>query len=407
MSVSKREWVAPNGEKKQAWVVRYSDGSGTRRLKTFAKKKDADVFESSTKVEVRQGTHVADSVSITIKEAGRRWIESGEAAGLERSTINQRKRHLKFHIEPLIGDTLLSKLTAPSVRDFEDRLRKEGRSPAMLKKIVVSLGSILGDSIERGLATRNPVRDVRARRKSAADKRQKRRLEVGRDIPSREEIKRIIGVLDGRWRPLMLTLIFAGLRSSEVRAMRWQDVDFERKAIHVRQRVDEFGQIGQPKSTAGTREIPVPPMLIAALKEWKLACPRRATGQLNADGEPIKELHYTFPNGVGRTESHANVWNRGVAPPQVKAGVAVATGKKDEDGNVIMKAKYSLHAFRHFYASWLINRTQDGGLGLPVKSVQQRMGHSSIMMTSDVYGHIFPRGDDAEELAAAERVLLG
>jgi integrase len=51
-------------------------------------------------------------------------------------------------------------------------------------------------------------------------------------------------------------------------------------------------------------------------------------------------------------------------------------------------------------------RLADGGLGLPPKVVQERLGHSSIMMTMDVYGHLFPRGDDAEELAAAEKALL-
>jgi integrase len=70
-------------------------------------------------------------------------------------------------------------------------------------------------------------------------------------------------------------------------------------------------------------------------------------------------------------------------------------------------AKYTgLHALRHFYASWLINRKRDGGLELPMKTVQQRLGHTSIVMTSDVYGHLFPHADDGSEMAEAERALL-
>ena len=70
-------------------------------------------------------------------------------------------------------------------------------------------------------------------------------------------------------------------------------------------------------------------------------------------------------------------------------------------------AKYTgLHALRHFYASWCINRRVDGGLELPLKVVQARLGHASIQMTADVYGHLFPRGDDGSELAAAERAFL-
>jgi len=62
---------------------------------------------------------------------------------------------------------------------------------------------------------------------------------------------------------------------------------------------------------------------------------------------------------------------------------------------------------RHFYASWCINRQADGGLGLPLKLVQERLGHANITMTADVYGHLFPRGDDGSELEAAEKSLIG
>jgi integrase len=73
----------------------------------------------------------------------------------------------------------------------------------------------------------------------------------------------------------------------------------------------------------------------------------------------------------------------------------------------IKRAKYpGLHALRHFCASWSINRRADGGLELPPKVVQERLGHSTIAMTLDVYGQPFPRADDSEELAAVERALL-
>ena len=72
-----------------------------------------------------------------------------------------------------------------------------------------------------------------------------------------------------------------------------------------------------------------------------------------------------------------------------------------------MRAKYAgLHALRHFYASLCINRRVDGGLELPPKVVQERLGHSSIVMTMDRYGHLFPSDDHASELEAAERALL-
>lgn len=174
----------------------------------------------------------------------------------------------------------------------------------------------------------------------------------------------------------MLTAVFSGLRSSELRGLRWQDVDLDAATITVRQRADKWGAIGSTKSHAGQRTLPVPPVVINTLKEWKLACP---AGEL------------VFPNGKGNPESHSNVINRGLKPAMAKAGLPY-TG---------------LHALRHFYASWLINPKEAGGLGLDMKTVQARMGHSSIAVTADVYSHLFPRKDDGKEMADAASALLG
>ncbi|PWE55457.1 site-specific integrase [Metarhizobium album] len=395
MSVRKRTWVTPRGVEKSAWVVDYSDTAGKRRLKSFARKKEADQFAATASVEVREGVHVADSASVTIEKAGTLWVTSGESAGLERSTVNQRKSHLEHHIVPLIGQMLLSRVTVPAIRDFEDKLRKEGRSPAMVKKIITSLGSILSDACERGLAMRNPVRDIRSSRKGRdrrQEKRQKGRIEVGIDIPTREEIKALVGALTDHWRPLLVTAIFTGMRSSELRGLRWQDINFKRGEISVSQRADQFKEIGPTKSEAGNRTIPVPPLVINVLKEYRLKQPNgTALVFANPDGEP---------------RSHTNIVNKGLIPTMIRAGVTTLTGK-DAEGNPIVEAKYTgLHALRHFYASWLINRKEDGGLGLPAKMVQERLGHASIVMTMDVYGHLFPRSDDGTELAQAANILL-
>ncbi|TIO01963.1 MAG: site-specific integrase, partial [Mesorhizobium sp.] len=131
----------------------------------------------------------------------------------------------------------------------------------MTRKVLGSLGSLLSDAQERGLATRNPVKDMRSRRRRGnerqADKRQKGKLKVGVDIPTREEIKAIVAAVRGRWRPLLITAIFSGMRSSELRGLRWSDVDLDKAKIAVRQRADDYGEIGPPKSEAGERTIPV------------------------------------------------------------------------------------------------------------------------------------------------------
>jgi integrase len=387
MSVRKRAWGNSDGSQGEAWVVAYTDQAGKRRIKSFDRKRDADAYHASVATDLKSGVHVPDSQSITVAEAGRLWLKSCEAAGLERSTVDYYRQHLELHIIPLIGAVKLSRLTAPMVRAFEDKLALD-RSPAMVRKARGSLGAILADAQERGLVGQNVVRAVRARRRgkeARADRRQNGRLKVGVDIPSPDEIRAIVAHLEGRWRPLLLTAIFTGLRASELRGLRWADINLANGELHVRQRADCFNAIGRPKSEAGERTVPLLPMLVSALREWKLAGPKSA-------------LDLVFPNGAGNVESHQNIVQRGLQPAEVAAGVVTEAGE----------AKYpGLHALRHFYASWCINRRVDGGLELPLKLVQARLGHASIQMTADCYGHLFPRGDDRAELAAAEKAFLG
>src|SRR5262245_20825586 len=142
---------------KEAWVVDYVDQHGDRHLKTFTKKRDADAFHATVGVAVRNGTHTADSRSMTVAKAAVLWLESCEAAGLERATITAYRQHVDLHIAPVLGSLRLSQLSVPVVRGFEDRLRADGRSAAMVRKARRSLGGILADAQERGLVAQNVV----------------------------------------------------------------------------------------------------------------------------------------------------------------------------------------------------------------------------------------------------------
>jgi integrase len=126
------------------------------------------------------------------------------------------------------------------------------------------------------------------------------------------------------------------------------------------------------------------------LTAWKLACPKG-------------DLGLVFPTTHGGVEWHANIINRAWIPLQLAAGVTVPVkdenGKlvRDDEGKPVVQAKYTgLHALRHFFASWCINREVDGGLELPAKVVQERL---------DTYGHLFPRGDDSAKRTEAEQRL--
>jgi integrase len=245
----------------------------------------------------------------------------------------------------------------------------------MIDKVVTSLGSIVAYALDNGMVAKNVVRDARPRRRRGQEKRQRKKVE----IPTKAEIRDLIAKAEGRWRPLIITAIFTGLRASELRGLTWDDIDLDRKVLTVRQRADAWNAIGAPKSEAGQREVPLAPMVVNTLKEWKLECPKGALGLV-------------FPNGAGKPESHANIVNRGFGPLQVACGIADDTGEKDEEQNPILRPRYGLHALRHAAASLFIDQ------GMNPKRVQTIMGHANIQITFDTYGHLF-RDDESDQKA--------
>ncbi len=383
MAIRKRTWTS-GGTEKTAWVVDYQDQAGKRRLKTFKTRKAADSWATDTLYQVKAGTHTPESASITVAEAAENWIKRAELEGRERSTIAQYRQHVEYHINPLIGNVKLSKLTAPGMEGVRDKLLGRLSRP-MAKKVLSSVKGILKDAQRRGNVSQNVAQGVSIK----MEKRHKRKIKVGVDLPTKEEARQILATVEGRWRPLLVTAIFTGLRASELRGLTWDDIKFKDKEIHVRQRADRYNQIGSPKSHAGERTVPMSPMVVNALKEWKLACPKG-------------DLNLVFPNGAGNIEVLGNIYRRGFGAVQEKCGMVVDTGRKNKDGDPIMRPKYGMHALRHFCASWMI------ALNFPPKRLQAIMGHESIQMTFDTYGHLFPNPeDDHAKLAAGELFLAG
>jgi integrase len=384
MSVRKRTWTTTDGEPKQAWIVYYTDQDGDRHIKTFNRKQDAVDYQAKVHLDVGTGMHVAPSKSPTVAQAAQNWIKNVEANGRERSTLRQYKQHVNLHIVPRLGEQKLAKLTPGTIKAFRDSLLRNGDGAvddakrALARKVLTSLKSLL-----KGAGFSHVAADVKIE-----NGKRKRKLEVGVDIPEPDEIKRLIAAAKSkRQRALLATAALTGLRASELRGLRWKDVDLKHAVLHVRQRADRFNQIGPPKSDAGSRSVPLAPELIEALSRWKLSCPKG--GQAKGDDR------YVFPTQNGAVWHHKNML-KSLAPVFTGAGVVDADGKP----------KYALHAFRHFFASWCINPKDRGGRELPPKVVQHLLGHSSIVMTLDVYGHLFPQGDDAAELAEATAALF-
>jgi integrase len=378
MAIRIRTWKTPAGESRETYQIDYVV-KGRRIRESFKTKKLAEKRLAVVTVGVDAGTHTPDGQSIDFAFACQQWYAQCEKAGLERVTLVLYQQQIDSHIVPFIGKVLLSRFTAPDVASWEDALTAKGRSAQLIRRVRINLGQIVGEAQRRGQVSQNVVRSTG---QAKVSKRQtiQRKLAVGVDIPSVAEIRSLIPHLQGRTRPLVLVAAFAGLRASELRGLTWDNVDLDGRRITVSQRCDRYGDVGAPKSAAGNRTIPVFDLVINALREHKVA----SAGDLvfaNARGNPLARV---------------------TADEEFQAA-QIAAGIVGEDGG----AKYTgLHCLRHFFASYCINRKCDGGRELPLKQVQALCGHSSISVTADVYGHLFPATDDTAELNAAQTAFL-
>ena len=374
VAIRKRHWKSAGGAR-SAWVVDHVDEQGRRRLKTFRGEAEAESWWAARAASIRRDGDGATAGGITLAKAGEDWLARAERAGRQRSTLAQYRQHLRDHILPLLGSIPLARLTGEDLARARAALLQKLSRPTAAK-VLTSLKSLLKQAERQGNLTRNLTREVTI----PAPGRARSPLSAGVSLPSVAEIQAILAALEARWRPLVVTAIFTGLRASELRGLTWDDLELDRGLIRVRRRADRWNQLAPPRSPAARRALPLTPTVVQTLKAWRQVC-------------PSGPLRLVFPNGAGKVEGLANIYARGLAPAQVAAGVVGRGGK----------AKYGLQALRDFYAAWLIEQ------GFAAQRVQALLGHSMIQMTMDRYGHLFPdqAPDDQARLAADARRIAG
>ena len=138
----------------------YIDATGERRSQNFPTRQEARRFLLTVGGELRLGIHTPSSVSPTIAEAAELWLADCERRNLEPTTIDNYEPTSKLHILPLLGEMKLSALTAPAVRAFADQLHEAGRSADMVRRVLISLGSLFKAARQRGLVATAPTAGI-------------------------------------------------------------------------------------------------------------------------------------------------------------------------------------------------------------------------------------------------------
>ncbi len=384
MSVRKRIWTAPRGEQKSAWVVDYVDQAGVRRNKQFVRKKDADAWHTKAAWQVSQGTHTSDSQSITVATAADLWLARARREGLEPTTVAAYEQQVRLHIKPLCGARKLSQLTKPIAEGYRDNL-VEALSRPMAMRVMRSLTSIVGEAERRGFVAQNVCSGVTVRR----SKRDKRKPVIPTKVEMRAMIEAARASDDPMDAPLVVISVFCGPRASEARGLSWPQIDLKAETLTIDRRADAANVIGPPKSVAGHRVIPLAGVVVAELRKWKLRCPK-------------SELDLVFPSLSGKVMSHRSLHMLHLWPVQVAAGLFNPPARADDKDTRPTIGRYPSHALRHCAVSlWIEQRVNP-------KRIQRWMGHSSIQVTFDTYGHLFEQAEaDSAVMQAIEREILG
>ena len=363
-SIRKRRWVTAAGEVQERWQADFVDQTGARRARQFKTRKAADAFMTTVRAQVQVGTYTPESASITVAEALELWLERSRAEGLEPGTVAMYRQHRAHILAAVDGKLKLSRLTAARVEQVRDALLA-GHSRPMARKVLTTLKGVIKEAVRRGLVAQNAAAAARI----TGDGRHKRKLEVGTHIPTPIEVKALLEAADPKARALVALAALAGLRASEIRGLRWQDVELgPQPSVTIAQRADHAGKLGSPKSASSRRTIPLGETAVRALKEWRLAQP------------PGRSLV---------------VGSRVDTPAKLDALLLLLRSIETQAGI----RRYGWHSFRHYAISaWLAS-------GIDPKTVQAWAGHGSLVVTLDTYGHLIPRQDDHARIAKAEVLL--
>jgi integrase len=334
-----------------AWV--WSPRDGRKIYKTFPTASAAKAWRSDADVARRKGTLRAPS-RVTVREAGDALI-----AGMKDGTIRTRagdrykpsairsyEQALRDRIYPDLGAHRLGDVQRVDVQDLADRLLAEGRDPSTIRNSIMPLRVIYRRALARGDVAVNPTSGIEL--PAVRGKRDR--------IASPDEAATLLAALPEAERALWATALYSGLRYGELAALAWEQVDLGAGLLRVERAWDpKAGEYVAPKSRAGTRTVPIATVLREHLIAHKLRSGRSA-------GLVFR----------GRSGGPFDSW-----AAQTRADKAWAK-----------LTRLTLHDCRHTFASLMI------AAGVNAKALSTYMGHGSITITLDRYGHLMPGNEE-------------
>jgi integrase len=350
------------------WVRHYVEG--LERWHKCDSKSQARTLYGRLKAETREGRLFPKTKAVKpvlLNEYFKTWLNNQPAKGKKTVTIKTYVWRLQKHVLPVFGRSPLSAITRPQVKAWAATLLKKGLSFDTALNTLLTLSAVLTEAVEDGLIAQNP-----ALRSGKLLKRPSTLEDQDLAIFTPEEEHLLLETVQRerpQFYPMALTFFRTGLRAGEVLGLHRGDLNFRNRTIHV-QRNWSHGELGTPKNGKG-RRVDMSQGLANALTGWIELQDLEA----GAEGRPSPEI--LFPGNVGGTRRApsymAENWLRYKLwfPLIEKAGIR----------------RLDLHSTRHTYASRLIANGEN------LKYIQEQLGHASITITCDTYGHLIPGGN--------------
>lgn len=333
----------------------WSAREGKRIFKTFPTLAAAKAWRADAQVALRKGTMRAGS-SATLREAAEAWLEGVRSGAIRNrsghrykpSAIRGYKAALVARVLPELGGARLADIRRIDLQDFADRLCADGLDASTVRNTLMPLRAIFRRALARGDVAVNPTTGLELPAVEGSRER----------IASPAEAAALLAALPERDRALWATAMYAGLRRGELLALRWEDVDLSAGVIHVERSWDAKEGVVAPKSRAARRTVPIAAVLRDYLVEHKLRSGRHVG--------LVFGTSYVQPFTPSNVRKRANAaWLRAGLEP------------------------IGLHECRHTFASLMI------AAGINAKALSTYMGHSSVTITYDRYGHLMP-GNESE-----------
>jgi integrase len=275
----------------------------------------------------------------------RQWLKNNEP-NLKPSTLELYEIIIEKHLVLYWPECKLDSIRLPMIQDYISARAKQVGAKTIRNEVAV-IKSIFKYAIEADYLKTNPSAHVK-----------KPRVEKNQiDLLEPTEIKLLIANATEAYRTAFMTAAYTGLRAGELWGLQWGDVDWNSCQIHIRRSLWK-GEFQTPKSKSSIRRVDIPSFLISELKKWKIRC-------------PINEDDLAFPNTDGKASNHYTVFKNHFHPALRRAGLR----------NV------SFHSLRHSNASMRIQYGQN------IKYLSTQLGHASIDITMDRYGHLFSDKD--------------